>query len=282
MYDDLRDKVALVTGAGRPGGLGLAIAARLAGEGVHVMLHDRGESRGGAGADGIASRDDLDQATRSIIDRGHSAAACTADLTVEAEVEAMIEAVVARFGRIDILVNNAGVGFKFGPLLDMAVEDWDLVNDVNLRGSFLAMKHAARRMIGQPIHEGWGRGRIISIGSRASKSGSAWAGAYAASKHGIVGLTRSLAHELGSRAITVNAVCPNHVTTRLGSWQNDYMAQARGQSVDDYLAEMRSRIPLGRLGQQADTANACAFLASGQASYITGEAMNVSGGEEYH
>lgn len=282
MYDDLRDKVALVTGAGRPGGLGLAIASRLAAEGAHVMLHDRGTSRDGIATNGVGSTDDLDAAVRSILDRGHSAAACTADLTIESEVEAMVEAVVARFGRIDILVNNAGVGFKFGPLLDMTVEDWDLVHDVNLRGCFLAMKHAARRMITQPEHEGWGRGRIISIGSRASKSGSAWAGAYATSKHGVVGLTRSLAHELGSRAITVNAVCPNHVTTQLGSWQNDFMAQASGKSVEDYLNDMRSRIPLGRVGLQADTANACAFLASGQASYITGEAMNVSGGEEYH
>lgn len=282
MYDDLQGKVALVTGAGRPGGMGVAIASRLASDGAHVMLHDRGSPANGAPMEGVATPDDLEEATRSILDRGFSAAACTADLTIESEVEAMVESVVSRFGRIDILINNAGVGFKFGPLLDMAVEDWDLVNNVNLRGSFLATKHAARKMVLQPIQEGWGRGRIISIGSRASKSGSAWAGAYAASKHGIVGLTRSLALELGSHAITVNAVCPNHVTTQLGSWQNDFMAEARGQSVEDYLAEMRSRIPLGRVGQQADTANACAFLASGQASYITGEAMNVSGGEEYH
>lgn len=282
MYDDLQGKVALVTGSGRPGGLGFAIAARLASEGCAVVLHDVASAGSGATSGDVGSASDLDQALEAIRSDGGTAHGVTADLTREADVEAMIEAVVAQFGRIDIVVNNAGVGFKFGHLLDMATEDWDLVQGVNLRGCFLTAKHAGRRMLAQPEHPGWGRGRIISIGSRASKSGSEWAGAYAASKHGLVGLTRSLALELARHAITVNMVCPNHVTTRLGSWQNDFMANARGQNVDDYLAEMRSRIPLGRVGLPSDTANACAFLASGQASYITGEAMNVSGGEEYH
>jgi meso-butanediol dehydrogenase/(S,S)-butanediol dehydrogenase/diacetyl reductase len=106
--------------------------------------------------------------------------------------------------------------------------------------------------------------------------------AYTASKHALVGLTRSAALEFGQYRINVNAICPNHVTTQLGAWQNDFMANARGQTLDEYLAAMRSRIPLGRVGLVEDTANACAFLCSGQASYITGEAMNVSGGEEYH
>ncbi|MET0364961.1 MAG: SDR family NAD(P)-dependent oxidoreductase [Sphingobium sp.] len=280
MYDDLRDKIVLVTGSGRRGGLGMAIAARFGAEGSHVMLHDVGT---GSDTDGnTGSSEELTAAVQEIRASGGSAAGQVADLRDEDQVIALIDATVATFGRIDILVNNAGVGFKFGPLLEMDGADWDLVLDVNLRGSFLAMKHAGRRMVAQPGHGAWGRGRIISIGSRASKSGSAWAGAYAASKHGIVGLTRSLALELAPNAITVNAVCPNHVTTQLGSWQNDFMAQAKGQTVDDYLADMRSRIPLGRVGEVSDTANACAFLASGQAVYVTGEAMNVSGGEEYH
>jgi meso-butanediol dehydrogenase/(S,S)-butanediol dehydrogenase/diacetyl reductase len=258
--------------------MGMAIASRFAAEGASVMLHD---VAGEAGVD-TGSGDDLSEAVKVIRATGGIADSHAADLRDEDAIVALVEATVAAFGRIDILVNNAGVGFKFGPLLQMTAEDWDLVLDVNLRGSFLAMKHAARRMVEQSEQAGWGRGRIISIGSRASKSGSAWAGAYSASKHGIVGLTRSLALELAPHAITVNAVCPNHVTTQLGSWQNDFMAQVKGQTVDDYLADMRSRIPLGRVGEAADTANACAFLASGQAAYITGEAMNVSGGEEYH
>ena len=125
-------------------------------------------------------------------------------------------------------------------------------------------------------------GRVINIASQAAKSGFAFASAYTASKHGLLGFTRSAALELGEHGITVNAVCPNHVTTGLGAWQNDFMRKARGQTMEEYMAVMRARIPLGRLGLPKDTANAVAFLCSEQANYITGEAMNVSGGEEYH
>jgi meso-butanediol dehydrogenase/(S,S)-butanediol dehydrogenase/diacetyl reductase len=155
--------------------------------------------------------------------------------------------------------------------------DWDAVLGVNLRGAFYGIKHAAQRMIAQ------GRGgRIINIGSQASKSGFPFAAAYVASKHGMVGLTRSAAIELGPHRITVNTICPNHVTTGLGAWQNQFFSAATGRSEAQYLADMRNRIPLGRPGQQEDIAKACAFLASDEAAYITGEAMNVSGGEEYH
>jgi meso-butanediol dehydrogenase/(S,S)-butanediol dehydrogenase/diacetyl reductase len=131
------------------------------------------------------------------------------------------------------------------------------------------------------IRQGTG-GRIINIASQAGKSGFAFATAYTASKHGVVGFTRAAALELGPYGITVNAICPNHVTTGLGTWQNTFMAGARGQSVADYLAEMRGRIPLGRVGTPEDTAEAAAFLCSKAADYITAESLNVSGGEEYH
>ena len=163
------------------------------------------------------------------------------------------------------------------PLVEMSRERWQTVLEVNLMGAFLCTKHAARRMIAQ----GTG-GRVINIASVAAKSGSIHLAAYAASKHGMVGLTRSAALELGAHRITVNAVCPNHVTTGLGALQNDYRAKQRGQSVEEYLAEMRGRIPLGRVGLAQDTAKAVAFLASDEAQYITGEAMNVSGGQEVH
>jgi meso-butanediol dehydrogenase/(S,S)-butanediol dehydrogenase/diacetyl reductase len=123
---------------------------------------------------------------------------------------------------------------------------------------------------------------VINIASQAAKSGFAFASAYTASKHGLLGFTRSAALELGDHGITVNAVCPNHVTTGLGAWQNDFMAKSRGETLGQYIDGMKARIPLGRTGVPEDTANAVAFLCSEQASYITGEAMNVSGGEEYH
>lgn len=277
MYAELSGKIALVTGSGRPGGLGLAIAARLARDGAHVMLHDVG-----SGAAGVGSAGDLQLARQTITEAGGVAECCAGDMAREEAVRHLVEHTVSVFGGLDILVNNAGVGFKFSPLMEMATEDFDLVQSVNLRGAYLASRYAAAWMMKQPLKEDWGRGRIISIGSRAAKSGSAWAGAYSISKHALTGLTRSMALELAPHQITVNSVNPNHVTTQLGSWQNEYMAKLRGQPVEDYLAEMRGRIPMGRVGQPSDTANACAFLASSQASYITAEAMNVSGGEEYH
>ena len=131
------------------------------------------------------------------------------------------------------------------------------------------------------IAQGTG-GRIVNIASQAAKSGFPHAQAYTASKHGLVGLARSAAVELGAFGITVNNVCPNHVTTGLGAWQNAHFAELQGVSVAEYLQRMAARIPLGRPGLPEDTAKAVAFLCSDEAVYITGESMNVSGGEETH
>lgn len=283
MYPDLEGRVAVVTGAGRHGGLGAGIARKLAEDGVRIILHDLGKARDAMAPDhGVGQTAELEEVAEELRTIHPDIATCTADMRVESEVEALIGSAVQRFGKLDILVNNAGVGFLFGPFVDQTQEMWDTVLDVNLRGAFFAMKHAVRQMQRQDAEPKWGRGRIVSVGSRGSKSGSALTSSYIASKHGLVGLTRSVAIELGPQQITVNMVCPNHVTTGLGSWQNDYMAKMRGQSVEEYLDAMRGRIPLGRVGDVEDTANACAFLCSGQARYITGEAMNVSGGEEMH
>jgi meso-butanediol dehydrogenase/(S,S)-butanediol dehydrogenase/diacetyl reductase len=284
MYPELRGKVALVTGSGRRGGLGAAIAKRLAEEGARVVLHDIGRTQGDAApAHGVAQLDELNATAEEIRAYGGAVSVATADMREESEVERLIAQAVEHHGRLDILVNNAGVGYLFAPLLETSAERWATTLGVNLTGAFYALKHAARQMMRQePWADGWGRGRIVSIASRAAKSASLFTGAYVTSKHGLVGLTRAGAVELGPHGITVNAVCPNHVTTGLGAWQNEFMAGKRGLSVDDYLAAMRGRIPLGRVGLTEDTAKACAFLCSSQAVYITGEAMNVSGGEENH
>lgn len=283
MYPDLDGKVAIVTGAGRHGGLGAAIARKLAEDGVRLVLHDLGQTKGDMAPEhGVGAASELEQVADELRTLHAGIVTHTADMRVESEVERLVARAVAEFGRLDILVNNAGVGYLFGPFVEQTQEKWDTVLDVNLRGAFFAMKHAIRQMQAQDEQPGWGRGRIVSIGSRGSKSGSALTSSYIASKHGLVGLTRSVAIEMGPSQINVNMVCPNHVTTGLGSWQNEYMAQMRGQSVEEYLEAMHGRIPLGRVGTPEDTANACAFLCSGQARYITGEAMNVSGGEEMH
>jgi meso-butanediol dehydrogenase/(S,S)-butanediol dehydrogenase/diacetyl reductase len=201
-----------------------------------------------------------------------------------AAVESLVAQTEARFGAIDILVNNAGIGYLMKPIVELSAEEWDTVLGVNLRGVFLATQAVARRFIRQaanPVHGRRG-GRIVNIASQAAKSGFPHASAYCASKHGLVGLTRVAAIELAAHGVTVNAICPNHVTTGLGAWQNEYFAKLLGKSVEQYLDDMRARIPLGRPGMVQDTAQACAFLCSDQAAYITGEAMNVSGGEEMH
>lgn len=278
MYTDLAGKVAIVTGSGRAKGLGEAMARRLAAEGCRVVLSDIGTARGAEiPADAIGSNAELERIVADIRAAGGEAIGVTCDVLEERQVEALVARAVQQYGRLDVMVNNAGIGYLMKPIVEMAQSEWDAVLGVNLRGVFFGIKYAARQMIAQG-----GGGRIINIGSQASKSGFPFAAPYVSSKHGVVGLTRTAAIELGPHRITVNTICPNHVTTGLGDWQNKFFSAATGRSEEKYLADMKARIPLGRPGLQQDIAKACAFLASGEADYITGEAMNVSGGEEYH
>ncbi|HEU4530603.1 MAG TPA: SDR family NAD(P)-dependent oxidoreductase [Steroidobacteraceae bacterium] len=277
-YADLAGKVAIITGAGRHKGLGEAMARRLAREGCKVVVSDIGRARGREmPGNAIGTSEELEQIVAEIRAAGGEARAIVCDVLEEAQVQSLVEQAVAAYGRLDIMVNNAGIGYLMQPIVETTQASWDAVLGVNLRGVFFGIKHAALQMIRQG-----GGGRIINIGSQASKSGFINAAAYVASKHGVVGLTRTAAIELGPHGITVNTICPNHVTTGLGAWQNQYFSGATGRSEEKYLADMRARIPLGRPGLQEDIAKACAFLASGEAAYVTGEAMNVSGGEEYH
>ncbi|HVY34357.1 MAG TPA: SDR family NAD(P)-dependent oxidoreductase [Caulobacteraceae bacterium] len=270
---------AVVTGSGRRKGIGEAIALRLAQEGAAVVISDIGASRDAATPDAMIGASEEMQAIAAdvaALDADVSTFAC--DVRDFEQMQAMAAHAVERHGSLDIWVNNAGIGYIMKPLMEVSPADWRAVIDVNLTGAFFGLKAAAEVMIKQ------GRGgRIINIASQAAKSGFRHAQAYTASKHGLVGLVRSAAIELGPFGITVNNVCPNHVTTGLGAWQNEYFAKVTGAaSVDDYLAQMAKRIPLGRPGLVEDTANAVAFLCSDQAGYITAESMNVSGGEEPH
>jgi meso-butanediol dehydrogenase/(S,S)-butanediol dehydrogenase/diacetyl reductase len=277
-HGQFQGKVALCTGAGRRAGLGAAILQALAAEGCTVVFTDLLESGGALAAGNIGTTAEIEQLAGDITAAGGTAECMSLDVRDEAQVAAVIGATVARFERLDFLVNNAGVGFLIEPLIETSAERWRTVLDVNLTGAFLCTKHAARQM----IRQGQG-GRIVNIASQAAKSGHAHMAAYTASKHGMIGLTRAAALELGPHGITVNAICPNHVTTGLGAVQNAYFAKLRGfTGTDEYLADMRQRIPLRRVGLTTDTAKACAFLCSDAASYVTGEAMNVSGGVEMH
>ena len=214
---------------------------------------------------------------QGIRDRGGVADAFPLDVRDESQVEAAVAHAVESFGRLDILVNNAGIGYLIDACTELSEDKWDAVLDVNLKGPFLCTKHAARRMISQG--EG---GRVINIASQAAKSSFPHMAAYTASKHGLVGLTRTCAMELGPHGITVNAVCPNHVTTGLGAVQNDYFSNHFGLTLEQYIDNIRTRNPMRREGKVADTANAVAFLCSDQAIYINGDSLNVTGGEEMH
>jgi len=276
---DLTGKVAVVTGAGRRGGLGESIVARLAASGAHVVLSDIGASADDATpASMVGSSSEMRDLAGHIEDaHGVRVLTFSCDVRDRARVEELARHAWRELGSLDIWVNNAGIGYLMKPLLEVSQEEWNAVIGVNLTGCFHGIQAAARVMTAQ------GRGgRIVNIASQAAKSGFPFAAAYCASKHALVGLVRSAAIELGPYGITVNNVCPNHVTTGLGAWQNDYFSAKLGLTRDDYLEKMRQRIPMGRCGSPADTANAVAFLCSEAAAYITAESLNVSGGEEPH
>ena len=285
-YPELKGKVALVTGAGRRKGLGEAIAMRLACEGAKVVITDIGHAKGKEmPVTAVGTLSEMDAVAADIraaaAGAGGDCIAIQLDVLVESEVKDAIAATVTKFGSLDILVNNAGIGYLMKPIVEMSIDEWDAVIGVNLRGAFLCTKYAMMQMI-QQNDAGKKGGRIVNIASQAAKSGFPFASAYCSSKHGMMGLTRVSAIESGKYGITVNAICPNHVTTGLGAWQNEYFSDALGLTLEQYMQAMKSRIPLGRAGLPTDTAAACAWLCSDEAVYVTGESMNVSGGEEYH
>jgi NAD(P)-dependent dehydrogenase (short-subunit alcohol dehydrogenase family) len=275
----LQDKVAIITGAGRKKGLGEGIARRFAEEGATVIITDIGKASGDhLPANHIGTSEEMEEVAAALrSETGGKVHTLVCDVRSEDDIIRTIADTVQQFGKLDIVVNNAGIGYIMKPLTEMSIDEWDIVLDVNLRGPFLFTKHAAKQFIKQG--EG---GRIINIASQAAKSPAPLLVHYTSSKHGMIGLTRTAAAELGTHGITCNAVCPNHVTTGLGAIQNARRGEVLGKDTDGVLEFRKAKIPLGRVGLTSDTANACVFLASEEAAYITGEAMNVSGGEEMH
>ncbi len=259
-------KTIVVTGSGKQKGLGQGILQRFADEGANCVVSDvRIDAEAGDVAEELRRR-------------GAKVAAIACDVSDPAHCNALVEQAITSMGSVDIFVNNAGIGFMMKPMLEVDPKDWATVIAVNLSGAFYCTQAAAKAM----VNAGKG-GRIINIASQAAKTGFPHLPAYVSSKHGMIGLTRATALELGGHGITVNAVCPNHVTTGLGARQNYYFSKLLGfESVEAYLENMAAKNPMGRPGLPSDTAAACAWLASDDAFYVTGEAINVSGGEEMH
>jgi NAD(P)-dependent dehydrogenase (short-subunit alcohol dehydrogenase family) len=272
---NLSGKVALVTGAGGYQGIGRAIALRLARDGADVAVNDLSLAPG-SGTPRWAGLSAVVEEVRAL---GRQSIALAADVGDGAAVDAMFAELLGRLGRIDILVNNAASrpGRDRVPVIDLEEDAWDLVQRVNVRGTFLCSRATARAMIGQ----GTG-GKIIMLSSTKGKQGAIRHAAYAASKFAVLGFMQSLALELAPHRIHVNAICPGVVDTeRLRSIAQ--ALDASGSAADEaharLIEERSSRIPLGRVAAATDIANAAAFLASADSDYMTGASIMVSGGE---
>lgn len=246
MTDTQTSPVAVVTGGTR--GIGLAIAQRLASDGYDLVVTYRGDA------------DVAKQAEESLAATGRRVMVIAADVSTGEGAMRTIETATKELGRLDVLVNNAGIT-RDNLIMRMSEEDWDAVLTTNLKGAFLTSKAAVRPMLRQRS------GRIINLTSVVGLTGNAGQANYAAAKAGLIGLTKSLAKEVGSRGITVNAVAPGFIDTRL----TDILP-------DDLKKQLLDSTPLGRFGSVEDIANAVAFLASDQASFITGHVLSVDGG----
>jgi 3-oxoacyl-[acyl-carrier protein] reductase len=242
----LENKTAVVTGASR--GIGKAVAIKLASLGANIVLNYR------------SSIKSVEEVLAEIKAMGSNAVAVQGDISNFAEAEKVIKAAVENFGSLDILINNAGIT-KDGLLARMKEEDFDIVIETNLKGAFNCIRHATPIMMKQR------KGRIINMSSVVGVAGNAGQINYAASKAGVIGMTKSAAKELASRGITVNAIAPGFIQTD--------MTDALSDKVKE---ELLSGIPLKRLGQAEEVAELAAFLATESASYITGQVININGG----
>lgn len=258
----LEGKVAIVTGASR--GIGRAIAIRLAEDGADVVVNYR------------SKRELAEEVAGKIRALGRKALVVKGDMSISSDVQAMVKTTVENFGKIDILINNAGIVGPIAEIHEIDEKDWDELIDVNLRSVFLCIKTVVPHMIKQ------GGGKIVSTSSIYGKTGWPSYSAYCASKFAIIGLTQSAAQELAKYNITINAICPGITDTDMIDYETAFWAKKYGITFEEMTKKWLEPIPMGRKQKPEEQANLVAFLVSDQASYITGQAINSSGGLEMH
>ena len=252
----LKDKVALVTGAAS--GIGQATAVLFGQEGAKVMCADLDAE----GAERVA---------QEIVKGGGEAASTQADVSQAADVERMVRQTVERWDRLDVLVNNAGIYFIL-PLTQVPEEEWDRLININLKGVFLGCKYAIPEMV-----KGGG-GSIVNTASIAGLRGTAWLSTYCASKGGVVQLTKAVAMEWAEQNVRVNAVCPGVIRTPMAERGIEQAGALFGDTVEESWQRIAEGHPLGRVGEPEEVARAVLFLASDEASFVTGVALPVDGG----
>ena len=246
---NLADKVALVTGAGS--GIGRSVALRLAAAGAKVIIADFNEEAGARTCEELKKS-------------GAEAASQRTDVSKAAEVQALIDFTIRTFGKLDCAVNNAGIQGELASTAECSEENWDSIIDTNLKGVFLCMKYELREMLAR------GRGAIVNIASNFGIVGSPQMPAYSASKHGVVGLTKTAAIEVAARGIRVNAVCPGPTLTPL--------VEAVAKDTPGIIDAINSRLPIGRMASPDEVAQAVAWLCSDEAPYVVGGIFPVDGG----
>ena len=252
----LRDKVAIVTGAGR--GIGRAIALALAKEGASVVVADKEPGQ---------------ETVKMIQELGQAGLYVEVDVRHAASVDQMVSRTLAEFSKIDVLVNNAGV-FIFARVEDMTEEQWDLTFDVNIKGIFLCCKAAAKEMISRKAS-----GKIVNVSSSAGLGGHVGYSAYCSSKRAVLAFTESLAKELGPFGINVNAICPGDTETDMLTDEIRNVAAQRSVSEDRIRQEKLQNIPLGRFATPGDIADVVVFLASDESRHVSGQFIKITGGK---
>lgn len=274
MMEDLRGKNALVTGAGKRTGIGFAMARKLASFGTNVILADLGKDTSKEGEVRTATQEEMDRLAAELEETyGVRALALPLDVTSGESVDAMAATVRQRFPSLHVLCNNAGATFGVPSAVHTYEEAaWMRTVDVNLNGVFRVSKALV------PLMTERGRS-IVNTASRAGKVPAVFNGAYAVAKAGVIMLTKVMATELAGAGIRVNAICPGQIMTDLERWRFGLEASFLNSTVEERIEEMCKTIPLKRIGEPEEVANLAAFLASDASSYMTGQAVNVTGGQ---